>query len=182
MSGRTPFEAVQLYKAPLQQSISCFGKTVLRASGSEPGRLHNATLSDPGIELLTSAQEVLYLTFSQQFEVVGTLSGQWKVVTRLYDYALENEDGCQILGFHWHPDSLLSPVSFPHMHVYQGAGYSIREDIRRAHFRTDRIAFEDFGALLIDAFHVLPEKANARQVLSANLQRFRANRTWASLP
>ena len=181
MPGKTPAEAIQAYISPLQQSLSCFGKTLIRSNGYGPGVLHAATLSEPTVQVVTQEEEILNLSFIQQFEVRKTLLGLWKVTTRSYLYSVEDEAGQEIIAFHWHPDSGDSPIHFPHMHICHGAGVSIRPEVRNIHFRTDRIAFEDFALILIDDFHVVPDRDDARAVLEANLGKFKAHRSWSSV-
>lgn len=176
MPGKNPAEAVDVYVERLQQSISCFGKAVLRPSGQSPNTLHTLTIQEP-IPIATKS-ELLYLSFQQSFHIEKkTLLNRFKVCTREYIYGLEGEKGEDILQFHWHPETTPT-VPFPHLHIRSGAGKQIRAEILKIHFRTDRVAFEDFALLLIDEFGVEPERTGARQILAANLKRFVDNRSW----
>ena len=177
MPGKNPAEAVREYLAPLQQSMSCFGKDVIRPNGYEPDIIHIATFPSPTIEVMTSNQEILNLAFVQQFAVESRIFG-WKVCTRSYHYAIEDQWGKEIIAFHWHPHvNPDNPISYPHMHIGAGAG-SLRSEVREIHFPTPRIAFEEFGRMLIEDFGVEPERADALQVLNQNLEKFRRWKSW----
>jgi hypothetical protein len=120
----------------------------------------------------------LHLSFIQTFSIVKPiLLGRFKVRTRSYIYSLEDEAHAEILAFHWHPDTTLE-ITFPHLHICQGAGERIRQEIRDIHFPTGRIAFEEFGELLLKEFNVVPERRDADVILRHNLKRFKAHRTW----
>jgi hypothetical protein len=174
--GKNPAEAVRAYVAPLQQSMSCFGNAVIRPDGYEPGVLHTITLPSPTIELLTQRDEILNLSFIQHFDIENRWFG-WKVCTRCYMYAVEDDGGREIVAFHWHPD-LQGDNSSPHMHICAGAGERIRSEIREIHFPTPRLAFEEIALMLIEDFEVVAERPDAVDVLRANLLKFRKFKSW----
>jgi hypothetical protein len=178
--GRNPREAVDEYIAPLQRSLSCFSPGILRPSGYDTDILLQATFSYPTVELMTVGGEILHLSFVQGFSIIQPLFpkfGRYKVRTRSYIYQLENSNHQEILGFHWHPENT-PDIQYPHMHIYQGAGDNIRQEIRNIHFRTDRFAFEEFCQLLIKEFRVVPDRDDAEEVLSQNLRKFQNYKTW----
>lgn len=178
MPGKNPAEAVREYLAPLQQSLSCFGNAVIRPDGYDSGIIHTATFPSPTIELITNDQEIFHLSFVQQFTVEKSFLN-WKVCTRSYMYAIDNEAGKEILAFHWHPEANPdNPVLHPHMHISPGAGYKIRSEIREIHFPTPRVAFEEFALMLIEDFGVVAERTDARKVLNGNLEKFRKFKSW----
>jgi hypothetical protein len=120
----------------------------------------------------------LRLSFIQTFSIEKrVLIGGFKVKTRSYMYSVEDESYREVIAFHWHPETPGS-VRFPHLHICHGAGKEIRQDVRDVHFRTDRIAFEDFALMLIRDFRVVPERDDAIEVLSKNLKRFQDHKTW----
>ncbi|MFP5205366.1 MAG: hypothetical protein ACLGSH_08425 [Acidobacteriota bacterium] len=149
---------------------------MLRSSGQAPNTLLLLTIPEP--LPLTTRSEILYLTFQQSFQIEKkALLNRFKVCTREYIYGLEDESNQEILQFHWHPETT-PDVLFPHLHIKAGAGRSIRSEILKAHFRTDRIAFEEFALLLINGFGVIPDRKDAPEVLSSNLKRFVDHRSW----
>jgi hypothetical protein len=158
--------------------MSCFGKDVIRSDGYEPDVIHTATFSSPAVDVMTSEQEILGLAFVQRFAVEKRTFIGWKVCTRSYHYAIEDGRGQEILTFHWHPDAdTENPVIHPHMHVGAGAG-RFRSEICEMHFPTPRIAFEEFGLMLIEDFGVVPDRPDALQVLNRNLEKFRKWKSW----
>jgi hypothetical protein len=176
--GRNPAEAVDEYIEPLQQSISCFTDGILRPSGYDPDVLLQVTFSQPAVELLTQTDELLYLSFVQTFSIIKPLVlRRFKVRTRSYIYSLENEQRAEIFAYHWHPETT-PEIKYPHMHICQGAGEKIRQEIRNIHFRTDRIAFEEFCQLLIKEFAVVPERDDSEAILTKNLKKFADHKTW----
>jgi hypothetical protein len=128
------------------------------------------------MDVKTTSNECLAISFTQQFEVTKSLLGGLKVTTLAYGYSIENISGHEILAYHWHPDD--SRFKFPHLHIGHAAGAGLRAEIRNIHFRTDRMAFEDFSLQLIREFGVVPDRDDAEQVLESNLEKFRNHRTW----
>ncbi len=55
-------------------------------------------------------------------------SGQWRPTTIAYFYQLREQNGPEVILFHWHP--FPGQVQFPHLHMAGGAG-SIAIDSRR---------------------------------------------------
>jgi hypothetical protein len=157
---------------------------VLRTShGYAPDLEQIATFPEVAIEVVTAKQELLSLSFIQGFVLEKKASNDWKVRTLSYMYSVDDSEGREILGFHWHPNaSPLNPILYPHLHLGDGAGVRIREEIRAIHFRTDRMAFEDLGLMLIREFSVIPVRRDAIQVLTENLKQFRDRRSWSSIP
>lgn len=185
MSGKKPVEAVRAYLEPLQQSLSCFTKKVLRPPRDYPvGQVLVATFSHPAVELLTEKDETLRLSFIQYFTIAsGLFSGitGHKVKTHSYYYAIENEYGHEILCFHCHPEGD-NPVMFPHLHLKFGAGDRLRSEFNDIHLRTARTSFEEVGLLLIDEFKVIPARDDAREILLGNWKKFEKYKTWDPWP
>jgi hypothetical protein len=138
--------------------------------------VHTLTFTNVTAPLRTHSGEPLYLSFRQTYSIErGALWGH-KIRTRLYMYAVEDAEHNEIIAFHWHPEAA-GAIDFPHLHVCSGAG-RIRDEFYRMHIRTDRFAFEEFADLLIRDFGVRPERGDAADILRANLQKFRAHRSW----
>jgi len=64
------------------------------------------------------------------------------------------------------------------MHLGYGAAERLRRELYDIHFPTSRIAFEEIGILLLDHFDIEPERPDAKDILKANLESFRKNKTW----
>jgi hypothetical protein len=177
--GKNPADAIRAYLHPLQQSLSCFSDVVLRSDGYDAGVIHTATFPVPTVELITRDEEILHLSFIQQFNVEQRLLIGWKVRTRSYMYSLECSDRNEIFAFHWHPEATPdNPVIYPHLHISSGAGERIRREVREIHFRTDRVAFEEFALILIDDFRVDIRRQDARLLLAENLVKFKTHKSW----
>lgn len=177
MPGKNPSDALWEYLHPLQQTLSCFTHQVLRHSGCDRDTILSLTLPETTTELITRNEEVLHLSFSQNYSVVENLLWGYKIKTHSYSYGIENDKGQEIVMFHWHPETE-PDIPFPHMHIGYGAGYQIRPEFYRLHFPTPRIAFEEFGQMLIKCFLVVPIRDDADEVMQANLEKFTKHKTW----
>jgi hypothetical protein len=132
----------------------------------------------------------LQLWVDHHYRIVRpTERGPYKVQTAAYYYALEDQDGREILAYHWHP----SQPQYPHLHVGPGAVDSqwlaaverspqtnaLRPDLMGAHLPTGRIALEDVVELVLDQFQVAPKRARHwRQTLTRSRAAFERTRTW----
>ncbi len=178
MPGKNPAEAVREYIQPLQRSLSCLSKHVLRPSGYDPDLLHVVTLSETSAAVLTGSNELLHFSFLQQFSVVRSrTSSTYHIRTRSYFYSLEDRNNQEIIAFHWHPEET-EDITFPHLHICAAAGHRIRQEILDIHFRTDRLAFEEFCQLMIAEFAVIPEREEFSAILNHNLKLFKDHRSW----
>lgn len=150
----------------------------MRPTGYSPETIHNLVISEP-MEVCTRSHELLRIEFQQTFHVEKRALIRWKVCTREYIYSVIDDKDMEILAFHWHPETTPDdPILFPHLHISEGAGRSLRQEIKDIHFRTDRVAFEDLALMLIEEFDVVPERSDANSILKANLKKFRDYRSW----
>jgi hypothetical protein len=104
--------------------------------------------------------------------------GPWKVRTVGYNYTVE-ESGDQrreMFAYHWHPDERTA-ITYPHFHLYHGADVA-RDDVRKAHFPTGRMAFEEVLRLVITQFGVTPLRDDWRSILEQTQSAFEGWRTW----
>jgi hypothetical protein len=142
---------------PLQRALSCISKDVLRPSGYEPAATaHILTTTNKPCRLDGTD---LYFDIAQWFYIIeDATNGPWRVTTAGYKYTLETEDGDEILGYHWHPDSS-SQFKEPHLHLGQGAKIGRAElESTKAHLPTGRVSLEDFIKLLIEVFEIRPKR------------------------
>jgi hypothetical protein len=77
--GKNPAEAIREYIEPLQRSLSCLTKSVLRPSAYEPDIISTVTFFDPSSELSTRADESLHLSFIQTLFGHQILAHVWKL-------------------------------------------------------------------------------------------------------
>jgi hypothetical protein len=171
---------VQNYMAPLQQAISCVSKAVLRPTGYEPSATAHMLSSEQKPCALPKTD--LCFDVAQWFYIIeDPLNGPWRVTTAGYQYSIETNDGEEVLGYHWHPDSL-SPFKEPHLHLGQGAQIGRAEfEAAKAHLPTGRVSMEDFIQLLIEVFDAKPRR-DWKEVLRTTAERFRRYASWGSKP
>lgn len=177
MPGKNPAEAIKEYIEPLQQSLSCFTKQILRPSGYGPDQLHIVTISETTVKVRTQRNEILHFAISQGYSIVKRLLIGYKIQTRSYAYTLENEEHREILAYHWHPEETPA-IPFPHLHICSGAGDRVRQEILDIHFKTNRFAFEEFCQLMIKEFKIIPHRSDTDKVLAENLKKFQAHKSW----
>jgi hypothetical protein len=181
LAGRSPAEAVENFLNPLRRSLARVTRNVLivAARGHEPmPDPHAATLSgdepvrlgrDPGVRMLMSIQ---YRIVEAEGE-----RGPWKTTVAQYEYALLNDDGDELLGFHWHPEGR-SEVVWPHVHVGSVALDKAGALSRRVHVPTSRVAVEDVLRVAIMDLGVQPLRDDWKPVFRETQDVFERWRTW----
>jgi hypothetical protein len=177
VAGRTPQEAVHNFIRPLQRVLSCVTPAVLDwRGGYRLGATHTVVLDQGNAVRLPGAD--LAIRVGQSYEVVRAKPprGPYKVSTRAYWYALEDNAGHEVIAYHWHPEQTPHRAS-PHLHIGQGAGVAHR-DLRDAHLPTGRISVEEFIRCLIVDFHVPPRRSDWEAILTRAQQAFEEWRTW----
>jgi hypothetical protein len=180
MAGRTPKEAVQNFLDPLRQALSCVTHEVLYIrSGTDPSSAPYALmLNNSAVSLRRDRHFTLEVI--QHYRLIETEAqrGPWKVQTVAYYYTLsETGDNLrEILGYHWHPQGR-SWVTYPHLHLYGGAEVG-RDDVRKAHFPTGRMALEEVLQLAIKEFGVAPLRDDWEEILNRTQGTFKQWRTW----
>ncbi len=169
MPGRTPHQAVENYRRPLQLAISCIDvRVIIRASGAQTGREHVLTLSKPA----TLAATNYTLDVSQNYVIIPYKTGKerYRVNTRAYSYVVEDRQGHEVLAYQWHPKGQ-SQITEPHLHVHC-------EPLESTHLPTGRIALEDLLVYLIDEMGAKPAHHGWRDVLKKTREAFKRNKSW----
>jgi hypothetical protein len=182
MAGRTPHEAIQHFVEPLQQALSCVTNEVLYYYQGVPGHpadLAMLLLSNAPVRLGRDRRFALKAV--QHFRPVEAEGprGPWKVRTAAYYYTLEEAapPHREIFGYHWHPHGR-SDVTYPHLHLYAGAGGTNYNIANNAHFPTGRIALEDVLGFIITHFGVEPLRDDWAAILARTQDAFEQWRTW----
>ena len=181
MAGETPHKAFNNFRGPLQRAISCVNSEAhlwaLGSNGYAPGQTH-AVIPDAGEVVRLAGRRSLRLTcqFSYRIEKAEGEHGPWKVTTEAYQHALEDEDGKEIIAYHWHPERG-SAYNFPHLHIGTGVGASLGS-IHKHHFPTGRVSLEDVLRLAIKEFGATPARADWEGVLEETQAIYEALRTW----
>lgn len=95
-----------------------------------------------------------------------------------YSYRVVEDNGRELLAFHWHPDGV-SPIKHPHLHLSSriapialGSG-AASVALGELHIPTGFVALGDVVHLLIEELGVEPRRADWRAVLEAVSERRR---------
>ena len=104
----------------------------------------------------------LAMFFSQQYSLIQITKSDWRVKTEGYIYRLDDEQGQEIISYHWHP--LTGNIVYPHLH-FKRTPYL---QIQKGHVPTGRIAIEFFVKYLIDDWGVKPLREDWELVLGNN--------------
>jgi hypothetical protein len=169
LPGRTPTAAREAFLAPLRQSLSCITSAQLYVSHARPGDKEALTLSDDPLSLRSAVLGKIQLTLGHQFRVIEDEAHGYRVTTAAYNYALLNEEGQELIAWHWHPESR---VVRPHLHI---AADPLTHKI---HIPTARVTIESVLRLLVDELGVSPTRTDFAQVLDDSEQPHLAYRTW----
>jgi len=161
--------------------LSCVTTAVIdRQGGHDLGATYALTVNagEPVRLARIARRPGIAIRIAQQYRVVHAEGdrGPLKVQTVAYMYTLEDADGREVFGYHWHPGSR-SPVSFPHLHLEAGAMLG-RAELQRAHFPTGRVSVEEFLGLVIETFDVRTRRRDWRAVLQQTQAAFSKWRTW----
>jgi hypothetical protein len=100
--------------------------------------------------------------------------GPWKIATAGYEYAIDDQEGREVLAYHWQ-----AGVAPPYPHLHLGAGAGVAALLRKRHLPTGRVALEAVLRLLLTELGVEPLRRDWRAVLERGERRFAAWRTWA---
>jgi hypothetical protein len=76
--------------------------------------------------------------------------GPWRVRTALWDYSILDDDGKDLLSFHWHPGS---KVQTPHVHLGTAALKRGLALSKKAHIPTGRVSLEEVLPVIVERFH-----------------------------
>lgn len=168
---------MQNYVTPLQQALSCVSKAVLRPASYEPSPQPIVLSSEQMPERLPNTD--LYFVVAQWFSIIeDQQNGPWRVTTKGYKYTIETDDAEEILGYHWHPDSL-SPFKETHLHLGSGARIGRPElETTKAHLPTGRVSMEDFLKLLIEVFDARPQRTTWQAILQKTGSTFWKYASW----
>ena len=179
MAGRRPREAVKAYFDPLRQAFSCVTRAGLVVSGYEPCETLHSLLLNQGEPTRLRSKIGLSLAARMLYEIVSAEGdrGPWKVRTAAYYYGLHDQEGHEILAYHWHPGAP-GPQGERSPHLHLGVGSGVSPLLRKAHLPTGRVALEEILRLAIADLGVKPLRKDWRAVLARTESAFRKFRTW----
>jgi hypothetical protein len=179
LAGKNPAEALEHYVRPFQQAVACIASTAQFTTdcrNPKDGLEHYLRLSGEPLRVATPRGDVHYqLAIGQRFRIVEDRErdrGPWRANTRSYMYTVANDDGAEILGYHWHPGE--QGFNEPHIHV---AGHP-HASLQHAHLPTGRVTVEAFILLLIREFNVRAQNTGYKKVLEASESRFQKFKDW----
>jgi hypothetical protein len=185
MAGRTPAEAVNNFLTPLQRALSCVTRAVLSVRGGHRVSTTPNILLFQDNPVLLGDDKRFALKLIQHYRVVEDEAprGPWKVSTVAYYYTVETPETSttpaqEVLGYHWHPQER-NAVTYPHLHLYQGAG-TLQHNLIKAHLPTARIAVEDVVRCMITQLGVTPLREDWEAILTETQAAFQKYRTWGS--
>jgi hypothetical protein len=178
LPGRSPEEARKAFLQPLQRALSCITDAKLLVSrGKQPGDVEALALSEDPLQLTSARIGPVQFALGHQFRLINDGRKAWHVSTTAYRYHLLDESGAELVGWHWHPDSLgdFRLRGHPHLHVPAG---SID---RRVHVPTGRVSIESVLRLLLVDLAVPPRPAHVADfatVLQECEEPFIRHRRW----
>ncbi len=106
--------------------------------------------------------------------------GPFKVSVSGYEYSLDDDQGREVIAYHWHPESPNGWATFPHLHIEAGAEVG-RKSLIGAHLPTERVAFEQVLWVAVHELGVQPIRGDWEDVLSSCLKAFQRYRTWPNV-
>jgi len=176
MAGKTAYEAVKNYVDPLRRAISCICDAgALRVEGYRPrDEPHRLILGDGVPHKLKDGKAI---TVGQRYQIVQSADpdrGPWKVSITGYSYALDDQEGLEIVAYHWHPPT--GPAR-PHLHVGAGS-VAPNSPVEKAHLPTNRVSLEDFLRLLLTDLGVPQRRDDWPEILEGTQGLFETWQTW----
>lgn len=159
---------------PLRKALSCITVAQLYVPSKGPGQLEALTLSQDPLRLACPGHGAIsHVSFvmGHQFSVVSDDGGGgWHVSTAQYEYYLQDDDGNELIGWHWHPES---KITYPHLHVPADPIH------HKMHVPTGRVSIEAIIRLLINDFGVTPLRGDHSEILDEAEANFIRYRRWS---
>ncbi len=153
MAARTRAEAIRAFLEPLRSALRCVTQSVLRERGHRYGPDQSRLLGFEGGSVRLKGTD-LRLSVRISYRLVETPGERlpWTAEIVAYHYGFDDQDGKEILAYHWHPDGR---VTEPHLHLGAGAvDGRLRPDLAGAHLPTRDITLQDVLRLAIAEFGV----------------------------
>lgn len=156
MPSATSYDAVEAFCAPIQEALSCLtNKRLFYGGGYYLRPEPHVLLIEDGAPTRIARNPRVSLKFYMRYRIVEESfpSDPWTVRISEYAYGLLGDNAEEIFVYHWHPESRISPVPFPHLHLKAGANVGLVA-LHAAHLPTGwvtvqdllRVASERFGA------------------------------------
>lgn len=187
MPGRTPQEAFSAFVDPLGEALKCVATAKILTSPGGRDRLdveHSLMItgkdndgytklgSESGARKLEFMARMRYLIITDDREGYGP----YRITTRAYDYAVQTQDKCLVLAYHWHPTGQ-SHVATPHLHLGSSELKADSVLSSKAHYPTGRITFESAVETSIH-LGAVPKYADWQEILHMCEEPHLRFRTW----
>lgn len=166
MPARTPAAAVGEFIRPLQLAISCVSRAVFDAGGGyyQSDTPHVLMLARAApITLRADPPATLDIRVNYNVAQSGDGLATWSVGTVGYIYAVGDEQGREVLAYHWHQTGR-SAITTPHLHAGPAALVGHRR-LSRAHLPTGLVSLAAGMRFLITDFGVHPLRVDWEQVI-----------------
>lgn len=160
---------------PLQRAVSCVSKAVVRRGYSDPGDPELLSFDDRYVPLQGRHRLELSLLHTFHLRQRADDPRYWTATSANYYYQVREQDGPEIIAFHWHPGRRGQP-EFPHLHVASHVG-SVHMAAKH-HVPTGRVSLESVVRFLIEELHARPLRQDWQRVLDEGQQHFDRRRSW----
>jgi hypothetical protein len=187
VAGRTIEEAIETFREPLQDAVSCVTTAFLVLAGRPyPSTgTHTLALSEafPSLGTDYSLSVRHWYTLAE----VGRGGDRWQLRTTGYSYQVLDVDGNELVVFHWDANPTgHSPVKTPHLHVGRALAHPslpspFKERVGRlvkAHLPTGHVTLAAILGVAIDDLGVSPRREDWRERLDAAESVLRASLAW----
>ena len=125
-------DALALLHASVQRAFSTVTKVPLKYSRPLAGAPYRLTFAAPR----AACGNGIFVVWWHYFVLSGGLPRPTG-----YLYAVEDQNGVEILSYHWHP---ASPPDTPHLHLGHGSGVRRAELLSGAHLPTGAVDWPQF--------------------------------------
>jgi hypothetical protein len=166
--ARSPHDAVEQFRLTIGRALSCLTNVVPKLDRFDPTKdLHVATLDgqDPVVFATAYGRQVGLIVTIQYRVVNDPGAGGWLVRMAAYEYKVTDEQGRELLVYHWHPE-WQGEHDFAHLHLQHqllSSAWGLFED---KHLPTARIALADVLRLLLQDLGVAPNRDDWAAVLA----------------
>lgn len=169
MPGRNADEAWREFCGPIRRTVGCIDLTA---------RVVEKRFRDGNRFIAAPAEGITFGPLSLNFDLtLRPVEGdtEWRMTTLRYNFTLvrPNDARTTIFGWHWHPNSKRSPITYPHVHVPAAL------EFRTRHIPTGRVSLEDVVVFGFVELGVPPAHDNARAVVQEVMDKHKQHRSWS---
>ncbi len=159
----------------MQRAVACVSRAVVIQGRPSANALSFLALSEDLAPL--RGRPRLALSFLHSFALRPLEADPSTSVVRsaAYFYQLHQQDGTEVIAFHWHPGRL-GRVPFAHLHVESRIGPGLIE--RKRHVPSGRVPFEAVVRFAIEELGVSPLRGDWQRVLHSGVAAFDLGRWW----